>query len=1104
MLFVGALAIQGYAAEKTWLKGYKKTIAGETIGYHSPYPDATSALLVRATDGTMSIEWETEPVPADFKEPFATFIWMAGLASQKGAHKFFLTINGEPLFTFNAAKDSSEKSWEFPGKEESSLSFEATMVDQFQELFGFMFLKLPKSLLTPGQPVRIKVVGEDGKSRDWFLVFQYNLESRLGAVGEQALVRKNGKLFQHVRVDISHIDPPADAVISTDSGEKMEARLKMGYNAVFVPVEAVSQEKDISLSVRIEGRPVQKETVRLKPVQKRELFLLPHSHVDIGYSDLQVVVEKNHWKYFEQAIELAQKTEGYPPGARFKWNVEVLWAAQTYLSQATTEKREAFIDAVKKGWIGLQALLANELTGLCHPEELFHLTEFARDLAKRYELSINSAMITDIPSYTWSLVPALAQSGVKYFSSGPNYMSNLPDGGDRIGKALKAWGDRPFYWVSPSGTEKVLFWMAGRGYSWFHSLNMGNLSLEKRRPIFDYLRELEDSGYPYSMVQVRYTVGGDNGPPDPDLCDFVKTWNEEYESPKFVIATSQEMFEEIERRYAEKIPAVRGDFTPYWEDGAASTALETAMTRASAARLVQAEVLWAMIDPDNFPAAEFSEAWRQVVLFDEHTWGAADSVSDPDGENAKTQWAYKQAFSREAEKRSLALLEASLKKLIPAAPIKGGRQIIDIFNTTSWPRTDVVLIPKNLSGSGDLVKDESGKPVPSQHLLSGELAVFVGDVPPFGAKRYSIEKGKPLQRGAARAESSRLENGLISASVNPKTGALSGLKWKTHKNIEFVDGSKGSGLNEYLYVPGKDPKKARGASRVRISVKEPGPLVASLFIESDAPGSKNLKTEIRVYDSLDRLDIINLLDKAKVREKESSHFAFPFKIPAGALRLDLGWGTIRPEADQIPGSCKDYFCIQNSVDISNMDYGLTWVSLDAPLVEIGQMTDESAVEKSVRAWRTELEPSQTIYSYTMNNYWHTNYKADQEGDVTFRYSIRPHQGYEAAEIKKFGLEKSQPLVVAPSADSQKRPAASLLEVEPSGVIVASLKPGADKKCWIAKLHNASGRPENIKLRGAICREGSIYLSNPSEDRLGKAPESIALLPFEIVTLRIEK
>ena len=1091
-------------AVKTWLKGYQRTIAGEIIDYHSPFPDANSALLVRATDGKMSIEWETEAVPADFNEPYATFIWMAGLATQKGAHKFFMTVNGKPLFTFNAAKDSSEKSWEFPGKEGTLLSFEATMVDQFQELFGFMYLKLPRSCLKPGQPVRIKVVGEDGKSRDWFMVFQYDLESSLGAVGEQALVRKDGKLFQHVRLDISHIAPPADALISIHTGLKMQVRLQTGYNAVYVPIEAVAQERDVVLSVRIEGRPGQKARVRLKPVQKRELYLLPHSHVDIGFSDLQIVVEKKHWKYYEQAIELAKKTESYPPGARFRWNVEVLWAAETYLRQAKPEQRDAFIDAVKKGWIGLQALLANELTGLCHPEELFHLTDFARDFAKKYGLSVKSAMITDIPSYTWSLIPALAQSGVKYFSSGPNYMPNLPDGGDRIGRALKAWGDRPFYWVSPSGAEKVLFWMTGRGYSWFHGLNIGNISLEKRRPIFDYLRELEDSGYPYSMVQVRYTVGGDNGPPDPDLCDFVKAWNEEYESPKFVIATSQEMFEEFESRYGEKIPALGGDFTPYWEDGAASTALETAMNRASAARLVQAETLWTMIDPENYPTAEFSEAWRFVVLFDEHTWGAADSVSDPDGENAKTQWAYKQALALEAEKRSVTLRNASLKKLRPAASKTLTRQVVDIFNTSSWPRTDIVVIPKNLSSSGDLVKDESGKPVPSQRLSSGELAVLVDGVPPFSSKRYTIEKGKPASKGAARVESSGLANDRVSVSVDPKTGALSSYKWKTHNNIEFVHSTKGSGLNEYLYIPGKDPSKALGTSRVRISVKEPGPLVASLLIESDAPGCKSLRTELRVYDSLDRLDIINLLDKTKVREKESVHFAFPFTIPDGALRIDLGWAFIQPGANQIPGSCKDYFCVQNAVDISNGHFGLTWVSLDAPLVEIGRLTDESVVDKGVRAWRTNLEPSQTIYSYVMNNYWHTNYKADQEGLVTLRYSIRPHRDCEAAEVKKFGLEQSQPLVAAAVEEKSKRLQASLIEVEPSAVVVTSLKPGADKKSWLVRLFNASSRREKVRLRGEIVRESSIYLSNPFEDRLEKIEGPVPILAFGIVTLRMEK
>ncbi len=128
-------------------------------------------------------------------------------------------------------------------------------------------------------------------------------------------------------------------------------------------------------------------------------------------------------------------------------------------------------------------------------------------------------MITDVPGYTWGIVPAFALSGVKYFSIGPNY-------GHRIGSTLSAWGDRPFYWVSPSENQKVLCWMAGHGYSWFH-----RGPLRDGTALLEYLDDLDAKGYPYDMVQVRYNIGGDNGPPDPGICDFVKDWNERYLSP---------------------------------------------------------------------------------------------------------------------------------------------------------------------------------------------------------------------------------------------------------------------------------------------------------------------------------------------------------------------------------------------------------------------------------------------------------------------------------------------------------------------------------------------------------------------------------------------
>lgn len=1089
----GAVAHGGLPADGPWLRGYQRSLSGETISYHSPYPDTTQALLTRATDGRMAIEWETEPVPAGFDRPFATFVWMFGMGH--AGHAFSLFVDDAPLFTFHTRGGPALGEWEVPGADGASLRFRATMADQFNELFGIVWLTLPRARVRPGQPVRLKAIGENAGSSDWFMVFEDSLAPSITVAPEEALVRREGGLEQLVCVEVSHIAPPCGITISTGAGETLRDTLQVGYNALHLPVPAVAAEKGLRLTIAIDGQPAREETVRLRPVARRELWLLPHSHTDIGYSDRQEVVEKKHWRYLEDAIDLARRTAGYPPGARFKWNVEVLWPVETYLAQASPEQRAAFMDAVRRGWIGLEALPANVLTGLCHPEEQFRLFDLAHRLGRECAVPIRSAMITDIPSYTWSLVPAMAQSGVAYLSSGPNYMPTHADGGDRIGYALKAWADKPFYWVSPSGKEKVLLWMAGRGYSWFHGLHMGPLRLEKQRVVLEYVRRLAAAGYPFSMVQVRYTIGGDNGPPDPELPEIVKAWNERYESPRLVIATTQEMFEELTRRHGDAIPEVRGDFTPYWEDGAASTARETAMNRVTAERLVQGAALWAMLAPEAYPAEAFREAWRQVILFDEHTWGAAESVSHPDSENSRAQWAWKEALARDARRRADALID-SLRERRADARGAGATGGFDVANTCSGPRTDVVLVPEALSGGGDVVMDAAGRRVPSQRLTTGELAVLVEEIPPFASRQYSIGAGTVMAppSGAVRADATagRLENDRLAVSIDPATGAIASLRWRAGsgaraeaRETELVDRGRHSGLNEYLYVPGLDPKQAQGARGVRIEVKERGPLVASLVVESDAPGCARLGREIRLPAGMGRVEIRDLLDRQRVREKESVHVAFPFRVPDGEVRLDLGWAFIRPEADQIAGSCRDYFCIHNTVDVSNREIGVTLVSLDAPMVEVGEMTDESPVARGRRAWRTEIAPTQTIYSYAMNNYWHTNYKADQEGPAELRYLLRPHGAFSAAETKRFGIESGRPLTVLPAGAARAAP--SLLEIDPSDVLVTSLRPADDGAGWIVRLQNLSGERRTVRLGGRIGRAGPLEM-----------------LPDEVATLRIAR
>ncbi len=911
--------------------------------------------------------------------------------------------------------------------------------------------------------------------------------------GYSAVVRQEGKLLRSLRITVRHpYAESTDATLRLSGLEPRPLRLAPGEQFVEVTVPAMEKATTFRAALDVGGREVAGEEMVLKPVRPWVMYFLPHSHVDIGYTNVQTEIEKLQWKYLDEAMAIARKTADYPPEARFKWNSEVLWAVDSYLKRATPEKREEFIGAVKAGQVHLDALYGNELTGLCRPEELFRLLDCARRLSKQCGVTIDAAMISDVPGWTWGIVPALAQNGVKYFSMGTNHVH-------RIGYTLEQWGDKPFYWVSPSGQEKVLCWAAGKGYSWFHPGLLDRISKVKPESFFRYLEQLEAAGYPYDMVQLRYSIGGDNGPPDPDLPEFVKKWNARYVWPKLAIATTRELFQEFERRYGERIPQARGDFTPYWEDGAGSSARETAAARNAAERLVQTEALFAMLDPRGYPAEDFYQAWRNVLLYNEHTWGAHSSITQPESDFTKAQWKIKGAFAWDASAQCRKLFAAVLGGHGSPAGPAGSAAALEVFNTASWPRSDAVFLPAAMRVAGGVVKDAQGRVVPSQRLSGGDMVFLAADVPPMGAKRYSFHPGEPAAGGSAAADGLTLRNGRVGLTIDEKTGAIAGL---TAEGIpgDLVRRDAGLGLNEYLYVAGRDPKSPQRSGKPKIAVEHRGPLVASLVIESEAPGCRMLTRVLRVVEGQQWVDVIDVPDRQQVRTPEGVHFGFALNVPGGAMRMDIPWAVIQPEKDQLPGACKNYFSVGRWVDVSNADYGVTVAVPDTPLVEVGGITTDVQSPFDPKAWISKIGPSQTFFSYAMNNYWETNYKADQPGPTTFRYALRPHGRFDPVAAARFGIERSQPLMVVP-VDPKSPPVRSLLRVEPESVMVTSLKPSEDKKALMVRLFNASTQPAKARVIWSEPAPKRIAISSPKEEEGPAVTGAIEMPPSGILTLR---
>ena len=911
-----------------------------------------------------------------------------------------------------------------------------------------------------------------------------------------AVVEAKGKLLQPVRVSLRHFGDDAEGAVRLENGETMPIHVKRGDQVIEVLAPAISATTRRQLMVQIAGQDLPSREVVLQPVRRLMIYVLPHSHTDIGYTEIQTAIEKKQVNNLLQGMEGARKTASYPEGARFVWNVEVLWAADLYLNRLDETQRARFFEAVKSGQVALNGMYLNELTGLCREEELLRLFRYSTELAARCDTVIDSAMISDVPGYTWGTVTAMAQAGIKYFSVAPNYF-------DRIGDILVQWENKPFYWVSPSGNEKVLVWIPFKGYAMSHMY-------PRLTPEFvaEYLGQLDKMSYPYDITYMRWSGHGDNAAPDPEICEFIKDWNTRYAYPKFMITSTSAAFRAFEVRYGNKLPRVRGDWTPYWEDGAGSSAYETAMNRASSARLAQAETLWAMLDPRGYPATAFEEAWRNVLLYSEHTWGASVSVSDPENQATKEQWEIKRSYALQAERQSRQLLKAAL-----AQPSTAGSEM-DVFNTCSWPRTELVVLSPEDGCAGDRVLDSSGRPVPSQRLTSGALAFVARDVPPFGARRYSITGGDAWAKEKATAQGTVLDNGLVQVRIDEKTGGIVELRAKA-VNGNLVDTASGHALNDYVFLPGDNLADLKGNGLVKISVRENGPLVASLLIDSDAPGCKRLTREVRLIAGFDHVELINTVDKeraavspkpgdwqfAQKGGKESVNFAFPFKVPQGVVHLDIPFGLVRPEVDQIPGSCKNWFTVNRSVDVDNRDYGITWVTLDAPLLQVGGITANLlGSQNNPSVWRNKVERTQTVYSWVMNNHWGTNYRAYQEGPVVFRYVIRPHRRSAPDENTRFTTGFSEPLIAARAGgrafDSQ------LLRVEPEGVLVTAMKPSDDGKAVIIRLFGASGHDANARFSWAHPPEG-IYLSDTSEHPLQKLKGRIPVPGWGLVTLRVE-
>jgi hypothetical protein len=953
--------------------------------------------------------------------------------------------------------------------------------------------------------------------------------------------RRQGELQETLEAFIQHnkaITPGtgADLVIGNKHYHtSLSGGHDFGEEKATFQVSDFQPQTEARLTAKIDGHEEHfKQTI--DPKKKWTVLIVPHIHVDIGYSDYQAKIAAIQSRTVDEAMDM---TANHP---EFRFSLDGEWDLEQFLSSRSTAQQQRAIEALQKKQLFVPAQYVNLLTGLPTTETLIRSLYPSANFSRKYGTPMDYANITDVPSWSWSYASILASAGIDSLAGGSNnYRAPVLLQG-RLNE------NSPIWWVGPDN-KRVLVWYS-RIYQQMQALFGLPPVLQAGRdslPLF--LQQYEHPGY-HANAAILYGTQVENTDLFPQQAELAKTWNSLYAYPHFEYKGFHEAIKTIADQFGDNIPTMRGDGGPYWEDGAGSDAYYVAMERWTEGRAQTAEkfaTLASLVDPRlKVDTSELGAMWKDMVLMDEHTWGAYNSQSDPTSMEATGQLAIKDQFAVNARAEVDFVAKRGMANLADAIPAGPGSTIV--FNSLNWKRSGPVSM--DIDKGSEIVDLTTNQVVPYELLFTGpnfqHVRFVAEDIPASGYKVYVMRSGKQAAAAPVAEQKSTLESPYYKVELDAETGAVRSIYDKQLQR-ELVSKDGPYRFGEFLYVTGGDkgpntllqynrvyPKavlevhRAHGGKIVSVETTPSGQVA---HLESQNTNTPSIKAEIRLFDHEKKIEFVEDLDKTEVITKEAAYFAFPFAMTQPQFKYEIQNGVIDPAKDMYPGAGHEWFSAQHWVTVEQDGVAATVMPLDAPLITLGDINRGEWPEKFEN--RTG-----SVFSYVMNNYWDTNYRAGQGGHFTFHYEVTSAPSTQAADLSRMGWEAITPLeadtvtpqdkaltpaaTTATSAAPQPSAAAttqkfsmsldgkqqSFLDVEDANVLLETWKPAEDGNGTILRLLDFGGMERTVTVRIPSLHLASVTQTDAVERGQTAIPLSAPgqfsfnLHPHEIVTLRL--
>lgn len=790
----------------------------------------------------------------------------------------------------------------------------------------------------------------------------------------------------------------------------------------------------------------------------RDVLIVAHAHHDVGYTDSPRVIMPLQQRAVGEAIRLASGPTVDDPTA-FRWTLENARPVVGFLGDAEASEIEALVRLTRSGRISVTGGYAN-MTELVGHEELIRSFDSV-DSLRRVGLAVRVVQYADVNGLPWGTVPAMVKAGLDVL-----VMALNPNHGRPPFEQPSA-----FWWEGPDGS-KVLVWLSldyGLAETW--GLLDGDLDgfAAPLAATIDRLEARDD--YPFDFVMLHAT--DDNGWPTRAASDGVRAWNARHPERRLMTATIDQAMDRARLQAARaRLPVWRGEWADWWAHGHGSSAYEVGVSREARSLILTAETALSLarLGAGPEPPTERRTAWRRdpvrrrdetearaavasvyedLLLFDEHTWGADESVSRPESTFTRSHWNAKAGFAFAAFDAARDLAVEGLWRLSALDPTFEGSSLL-VFNAHHETRSGTVA----LDIDGSLVETR------------------VRDVPGFGWVRIPLATSDPV----IAMPGTVLETDRFRIVVDPERGGIVSLVDK-RLPWDLLDPDAveplGAVIVEALDPTFDHPVVREGREHFR--PETPGPRFRRMIAAIDdspvvrhgagwsaiswtatAPTLPSVAVRLTVDDGADDVLVqISLVKEARV-DPEGVYVAFPFALFAPTFWLETAGAVYRADIDQLPGTCRDWYSIGHAAGITDGRRSVLWTTDEAPLVQLGRIhTGE---------WSDRLDaPVGHIYAWLMNNLYATNFKASQGGPMSFAFSISAHPGpIDADDVRRRGQRAALPLTArldrhAPSA------ASSQLAVESADVVAVSLVLDRDPDSVVVRLEASARGSQSVSL-----------------------------------------